>query len=97
MDAAIDAVQDLVANASHGGDLDEVLQPFVRRVATALHDEDWDCEQDSKYFERFPQEMLGYDEEEYLAYLIELVEDSGGDPVHIERLAAHRRKMDQHV
>lgn len=42
--------------------LDDVIRPHVARLARKLHEEDWDCEQDSRYFDRFPQEMLGLDD-----------------------------------
>jgi hypothetical protein len=40
--------------------LDEVLRPFVSQMAEKLHEGDWDCEDESEYFDRFPQEMLGH-------------------------------------
>ena len=44
--------------------LDETLRPFVAQIATVLRQGDWDCIEESDYFERFRQEMLGLDHEE---------------------------------
>lgn len=41
--------------------VDDLIRPIVARVAAALRDGDWDCIEESDYFDRFRQEMLGYD------------------------------------
>jgi hypothetical protein len=43
-------------------ELDDVLRPFVATIAAKLRDGDWDCIEESDYFDRFRQEMLGYDD-----------------------------------
>lgn len=52
-------------------ELDQVLSPFVAAIAKKLRDGDWDCIEESAYFDRFPQEMLGKDDRQYQAYLHE--------------------------
>lgn len=45
-------------------DLDDTLRPFVAAIAGQLRHNDWDCIEESQYFARFRQEMLGYDDHE---------------------------------
>lgn len=56
--------------------VDAALRPFVATVAEKLRDSDWDCIDESEYFDRFPQEMLGYDDQEYRAYLHKQLRDT---------------------
>lgn len=51
--------------------LDDTLRPFVKVVADALNDADWDTWDESKYFDRFPQEILGHEDDEHLEWLEE--------------------------
>lgn len=44
--------------------LDEVLRPFVASIAAKLRDGDWDCIEEADAFDRFRQEMLGYDHQQ---------------------------------
>lgn len=83
----------MAADPTLEGRLDDVLRPFVRTLAGQLHDQDWDCESDSEYYERFMQEMLDQTDEEHLAYLVEMVADTEADPEWVARLAAHRARM----
>jgi len=41
--------------------LDDVMRPFVAAIAEKLRDGDWDCIEEADAFDRFRQEMLGYD------------------------------------
>lgn len=56
--------------------MDDALRPFVTKLAKVLRDGDWDCIEESDYFDRFPQEMLGYDDSEFEAWLVERVKDA---------------------
>lgn len=67
--------------------VDDRIRSRVAALAKKLHDEDWDCEQDSDYFWRFPQEMLGYDDREYAAWLGELLQDET-NPERVADIAA---------
>jgi hypothetical protein len=60
---------------------DDRLRPLVRNLCVALHDQDWDCEADSVYFLRFPQEMLGCNDDEFDEWIRESYADS---PDHFE-------------
>lgn len=62
------------ANAIHADPtlrpkLDEVIRPIVATIAAKLRDEDWDSAQDSDYFDRFPQELTGWSDQEYAEWL----------------------------
>lgn len=70
---------DLAAQPALQAKLDNALRPFVTTLAGNLHELDWDCEEESRYFLRFPQEMLGFSDSEYRAWLVERVKDSEGD------------------
>jgi hypothetical protein len=48
--------------------IDDTLRPFVAKIAEALRDGDWDCIEESDYFDRFRQEMLGYDDEAMIGW-----------------------------
>jgi hypothetical protein len=82
MDWAIQMADDAVAevmdptpvSAQAQARIDDAIRPLVGALARKLHDEDWDCEQDSDYFWRFPQEMLGYDDREYAAWLGDMLQ-----------------------
>jgi hypothetical protein len=74
------------------------LRPFVGRIATHLRDGDWDCIDESAYFDRFPQEMLGYDDNRYAEYLLDKLRDcSPGDydfPELVRKLAELTKRME---
>lgn len=74
--------------------IDNQIRPFVAALATKLHNEDWDCEQDSDYFDRFQQEMLGYDDREYARWLGEQLADER-DPDRLRDIAAKLEKISQ--
>lgn len=57
-------------------EVDELIRPFVAKIAGKLRREDWDCQSDSAYFDRFPREMLGLDAAQFAEWLRE----QGGDP-----------------
>lgn len=70
--------------------IDDKIRRLVGALARKLHDEDWDCEQDSNYFDRFPQEMLGYDNAEFAEWVRnQLVYERDPDRIRLlsERLA----------
>lgn len=50
--------------------LDETLRPFVRKVADKLRDGDWDCIEESDYYERFGPEMLGLTDDEFYEHQV---------------------------
>lgn len=79
-----------------GKKLDDVLRPFVAELARKLRAEDWDCEQDSVYFDRFPQEMLGYDDHEFARWLGEQLQDER-DPARIRVIADQLERISQAV
>lgn len=56
--------------------VDGVLRPFVAAIAEKLRDGDWDCIEESDYFDRFPREMLGYDDREWEEWLAEQINTS---------------------
>lgn len=56
--------------------VDDALRPFVALLAGELRGEDWDCQEDSDYFERFPQEMMGWDDERYRQWLMTRLGDA---------------------
>jgi hypothetical protein len=59
--------------------LDDVLRPFVVTIAAKLRDGDWDCVDESRYYDRFPQEMHGWTDERYAEHLAEMIAD---DPLN---------------
>jgi hypothetical protein len=75
--AADQAVTDLLGHLGSEIDkprrelVDATLRPFVVRLANHLRDGDWDCIEESAFFSRFPQEMLGHTDDEYENYLVE--------------------------
>jgi len=77
--------------------IDELLRPFVRAIAHQLNEEDWDCVEESEYFERFPQELLDHSDREYEEYLTDQIRwsEAGSEQQlkHVENLKAHRAKM----
>jgi len=112
MDTALEAAQEAVraALAETGSPktptvetvqaVDDALRPFVAKLAAKLRDDDWDCIEESQYFERFAQEMLGDDDEQYEQRLLEDLENAAevGDHEWIKRvtakLDAHKKKME---
>jgi hypothetical protein len=68
--------------------VDDALRPFVAELAAALRDGDWDCIEESNYFDRFPQEMLGHSDDEHKAWLLEKIADDirYDDGDNVERL-----------
>lgn len=75
-------------------DTDDLISPFVISIATKLRGSDWDCEQDSYYFQRFPQELTGWDDREYAKWLGENInDDPTGSVWHVEQLALLQKRM----
>lgn len=90
--AALAAHSDLSADSLgevYRPQVDDALRPFVTILAERLRAEDWDCVDESRYFERFPQEMLGHSDSEHHAWLLEKVKDTDGDPKWLDALKAH--------
>lgn len=54
---------------------DKVLRPFVRRIAEALRDSDWDYIEESDYYDRFGSEMQGMIDQEFRRYQAEVYHD----------------------
>jgi hypothetical protein len=77
MDAVVSRVEEAVRGAlsedqQHEEDIqqfiDGQLAPVVSALATALRDGDWDCIEEAADFDRFRQEMLGYDDKDMVAW-----------------------------
>lgn len=58
-------------------ELNNALRPFVTKLAQHLRDNDWDCIEEALYFNRFAQEMLGLDDYQYEAYLVDRLQYAG--------------------
>ena len=90
--AALAAHSDLSADSLgevYRPQVDDALRPCVTTLAERLRAEDWDCVDESRYFERFPQEMLGHSDSEHHAWLLEKVKDTDGDQKWLDALNAH--------
>lgn len=93
IDAAIKAAEELedairdacCQKPPNRADLDDHLRPFVTVIAAQLREADWDCVDESEYFDRFPQEMSGWDDSEYANWLTEQIAD---DPLGSVKYAA---------
>lgn len=72
--------------------VDDRIRSRVAVLAKKLHDEDWDCEQDSDFFERFPQEMLGYDDRRFEEWVRDELKHET-DPARTRSLAARLEKL----
>lgn len=78
--------------------LDKALSPFVVELAAVLRDGDWDCIEESEYFDRFTQEMFGHTDDEHRAWLVEQIKDFADDDqtdqviAWSKRLAEFQRK-----
>ena len=79
--------------------VDEVLRPFVRRIARKLHEGDWDCVDEADAFDRFPQEMYDHDDRQHEAWIRDRLADATryDEPEQVLRwsgmLKAHTDKM----
>lgn len=79
--------------------VDDALRPFVAKVARQLRDGDWDCIEESDYFERFRAEMLGHDDVAHAAWIREQLHDAvtygeNDDVIKwADLLKAHTEKM----
>ena len=75
-------------------ELDEVLRPIVARIAEKLRDQDWDCIDESNYFDRFPMEMQGWTKQEYAEHLAEKIQD---DPLNCAKEMEALRKLQEEM
>lgn len=73
-------------------EVDRLLSPFVAIVAGVLRDGDWDCIEESEYFDRFQQEMLGHGDGEHLAWLVEQIEDYADDGM-VDQVADYSARL----
>lgn len=81
-----------------GDQLDDVLRPFVARIAEQLRDGDWDCIEESEYFDRFRQEMLGYDHDQMVQWYRDQLNESDDHErfaEYAERLAYHMQEANR--
>ena len=66
-----------------------------------LRDSDWDCIDESEYFDQFPQEMLGMDDRQYRRYLNDSLRDTDPDEYGyaelVAKLDALNKKMEEPV
>ena len=86
-----------VEDARDSADLDAILSPFVDSLATMLRDGDWDCIEESKYFDRFPQEMLGMDDTRYQAWLLDRVRGTDPDESNFADLVGRLAEVTQRM
>lgn len=107
MDAALGAAEAAVKEVIDGyvGDdadceaiqvrTDEALRPFVTIIAEKLRDGDWDCIDESDYYDRFAQEMHGDSDSEYETRLVEGLHEAHMTDRHhwLKRLYRHNEKM----
>jgi hypothetical protein len=68
-------------------ELDDVLRPFVATIAAKLRDGDWDCIEESDYFDRFRQEMLGYSDDQMIDWYRKQISEQD-DPDRLREYAA---------
>lgn len=80
--------------------VDEALRPHVKAISDRLQEQDWEPEsKESAYFHRFPQEMIGYDDNAYEGWLRHQLSEATheGTPEDIlaaaQVLKAHTDKM----
>lgn len=81
-----------------GPEMQALMAPFVAKLSEYLHDQDWDCAQDSEFFDQYPQEMLGYNDKQYEEWLAEQL--SGADRIEqrkelVRKLSALHEKMEK--
>lgn len=107
MDTALDAAEEVLTKAYEAlgvdeervtledvrAELDDALRPFVAKLAEQLREQDWDCVNESRHFDRFTQEMLGHSDSEHRAWLVEIVKDSEGEQRWVDALAAFNARM----
>jgi len=85
IDTAIEAAESVLSTAMPGWEdsphrditrnrMDRQLRPFVRKIADKLRSDDWDCQQDSDYYDRFGPEMEGMDDDEFRAHQAQQME-----------------------
>jgi hypothetical protein len=74
---------------------DDVLRPFVSTLAEQLRDSDWDCIEESEYYDQFAQEMHGETDTEYGTRLVEGLSDApqSARPFWIAKLNKHYEKV----
>lgn len=80
MDTAIEAAEDALEQlgtvlVDATVDVERELRPFVRKLATTLRDLDWDCVEESDYFDRFGPELLGLTDAQFRAHQAEVFHD----------------------
>jgi hypothetical protein len=100
MDAATTAVDKMVAELSGpaAGEpeiqeaSDDLIRPFVRAIADKLRDEDWDCIEEADAFDRFRQEMLGYDDQRMIDWYRTQLEEQD-DPDRVREYAECLAKL----
>jgi hypothetical protein len=91
-DDAVAEVIDEVVTDDMRRQIDDKIRPLVDALACKLHNEDWDCETEADAFDRFPQEMLGYDDARFAEWVRnELVYEK--DPDRIAMLSGHLQKL----
>lgn len=77
--AVVETIGDPAGAQSFESVVDDALRPFVRTVAAKLTADDWDCQQDSDYFARFPQEMLDLDNKQFVDWIVEQMDGAEGE------------------
>jgi hypothetical protein len=71
---------------------DEFMRPFIRAIADKLRAEDWDCVEEADAFDRFRQEMLGYDDQRMIDWYRTQLEEQD-DPARLREYAEALAKL----
>ena len=99
MDVAVSAAEEAVVAAvraivgpeatpltSARTEVDAALRPYVARIAEQLRDGGWDCIEEAADFDRFRQEMLGFDHTRMVEWYREKIKYAD-DPDEVRELA----------
>lgn len=99
MDVALDAAEQLLLDlrsdtktSPNPERVNDVLSPYVARIAELLRDADWDCVEQSRHFHRFRREMLGYDRHEMLDWYRDRLRDEE-DPTRFREYADEAERL----
>lgn len=55
--------------------VDDLIREDVKKFAKKLRDADWDCVDESEYYDRFTQEIHGFEDVEYEEHLLQQIGD----------------------
>lgn len=88
---------ELSANPDLREKVDALIRPMVREIASLLDDRGWDSQEEADEFQRFAQEMLGFDDAPFEGFLRHKITEAIQNESGPEEILAAAQRLKDHT